>query len=71
MVVLAFLTDPRVLGRILAHLGLPTSPPALAPPRNPYDQLDLDPQEFAGEPSEDGTSVHPSDAGSRDPPADR
>jgi len=31
MVVLAFLTDPDVVGKILRHLGLPTSAPALAP----------------------------------------
>jgi len=33
MVVLAFLTDPTVVSKILAHLGLPTSPPPLAPAR--------------------------------------
>ena len=33
MVVLAFLTDPRVVWRTLAHLGLPTAPPSLAKPR--------------------------------------
>ena len=31
MVVLAFLTDPDVVGRILRHLGLSTCAPALAP----------------------------------------
>jgi hypothetical protein len=30
---LAFLTDPEVIGKILRHLGLPAEPPALAPPR--------------------------------------
>jgi hypothetical protein len=33
MVVLAFLTDATVVHKILAHLGLPTSPPPLAPAR--------------------------------------
>jgi hypothetical protein len=33
MVVLAFLTDPPVVSKILAHLGLPTAPPPLAPAR--------------------------------------
>ena len=33
MVVLAFLTDPDVVGRILRHLGLPACAPALAPAR--------------------------------------
>jgi hypothetical protein len=31
MVVLAFLTDPEVVGKILRHLGLPTCAPALVP----------------------------------------
>jgi hypothetical protein len=31
MVVLAFLTDPAVVAKILGHLGLPTTAPALAP----------------------------------------
>ena len=33
MVVVAFITDPPVLRRILNHLGLPTTTPPLAPPR--------------------------------------
>ena len=33
MVVLAFISDPKVVKRILAHLKLPTSPPPLSPPR--------------------------------------
>ena len=44
LIVLAFLTDPRVLERILGHLGLPTAPPPVAPPRLPRDDdlvLDL------------------------------
>jgi hypothetical protein len=31
MIVLAFLTDPEVVGKILCHLGLPLAAPALAP----------------------------------------
>jgi hypothetical protein len=34
MVVLAFLTDPEVLGRILRHLGLPTTAPLVARARS-------------------------------------
>jgi len=41
MVVLAFLTDPRVLTRILDHLKLPSSPPPLAPARSLNDEQDL------------------------------
>jgi hypothetical protein len=37
MLVLAFITDPTVLRRILAHLNLPTSPPRVAPAREPRD----------------------------------
>jgi len=33
--VLAFITDPEVVTAILAHLGLPQRPPALAPARAP------------------------------------
>lgn len=42
MIVLAFITDPNVLRRILAHLNLPTGPPTVAPPR---DLLDSAPHE--------------------------
>jgi len=51
MVVLAFLTDARVVARILTHLGLPTAPPPLARARDPFADasIDLDPQEPADE----------------------
>ena len=39
MTVLAFLTDPDVVGRILRHLGLSTSAPALAPAGSPQPEL--------------------------------
>ena len=32
---IALITDPPVLRKILRHLGLPAEPPALAPPRSP------------------------------------
>jgi hypothetical protein len=35
MTVLAFLTDPAVVEKILTHLGLPASPPTLSPARLP------------------------------------
>jgi hypothetical protein len=42
MVVLAFLTDPEVVEKILRHLGLPTCAPALAPAGSmPCQQLPL------------------------------
>ena len=34
MTVLAFLTDPDVVEKILRHLGLPVSAPALSPARS-------------------------------------
>ena len=39
--VLTFLTDPAVVRRILAHLGLPTEPPRVAPARGP-PQTEID-----------------------------
>jgi len=42
MVVLAYLTNPTVVHRILNHLRLPTAPTALAPARSsPQEQFDL------------------------------
>ncbi|MBD3396755.1 MAG: hypothetical protein GF418_14120 [Chitinivibrionales bacterium] len=39
MTVLAFLTDPAVVERILRHLGLAIAPPALAPARSSEQPL--------------------------------
>ena len=40
---IAFLTDPEPIGRILTHIGEPTSPPLLHPARGPpQTALDLD-----------------------------
>ena len=53
MVVLAFITDPAALSRILEHLGLPTAPPPIAPARLPvevdlpFDEVDETPPEDA------------------------
>ena len=40
MVLLALITEPRVVARILRHLGLPDSPPTLAPAPDPYDEFE-------------------------------
>ena len=40
MTVIAFLTDPAVVSKILVHLGLPASPPPLAPARR-LGQMEL------------------------------
>jgi hypothetical protein len=42
MVVLAFLTDPEVVGKILTHLGLSTTAPTLTPARPSAQPLRLD-----------------------------
>ncbi len=39
MVVLAFLSDPEVVQKILMHLGLPTVVPALTTARTPRPEL--------------------------------
>ncbi len=49
MTVIAFLTDPPVLKRILDHLSLPSSPPTVAPARSPLDEAGL----FDDEPPDD------------------
>jgi hypothetical protein len=38
MIVLAFLSDPSVVKRVLIHLKLPTSPPPVAPARLPEQE---------------------------------
>ena len=47
MVVLAFLSDPAVVSRILRHLGLPLAAPALAPARSSGEARGFEP--FAAE----------------------
>jgi len=58
MVVLAFLSDPEVVLKILVHLGLPTCAPALAVAKRPAPEMGvaLTEEEFgsAGIPSRIG-----------------
>ena len=55
MVVLAFLTDPDVVGKILKHLGLPTSAPVLAPAGSvPPAQLLMQQEAAFSDPAEEG-----------------
>lgn len=76
MVVLAFLTDPGVVSRILRHLGLPTVAPALAParPRREAEGFELEGGEEAigasAEEAESGAR-HGRAPPSRPPPSDR
>ncbi len=37
---IAHIEDPAVVARILRHLGLPTTPPPIAPARAPPGQLE-------------------------------
>jgi hypothetical protein len=70
MVVLAFLTDPEVVGKILRHLELPTTAPALAAARAPQPVLGFAlPEEDAG-PADgnDGGDAGPDEPPIRPPP---
>ena len=68
MTIIAFLTDPPVLSRILDHLGLPSSPPPLAPARSPLDEVGLFADEDSGD-FNDGWFDHESrDGNARAPP---
>ena len=40
--VIAAIDDPSVVRKILAHLGLPTERPTIAPARSPPEQFDFD-----------------------------
>ena len=50
MVIIAFITDPSVLTRILDYLKLPSTPPPLAPARSRLDEQDLFADEKSAEP---------------------
>jgi hypothetical protein len=59
MVVLAFLTDPSVVEKILKHLELPTAPPPLGPDRCAIEEFDpcLD-MSVPDDASADGPGLH-------------
>ena len=50
MTIIAFLTDPVVLTKILGHLKLPSAPPTLAPARSSFDEQELFSDEEIDEP---------------------
>jgi hypothetical protein len=53
MVVLAFLSDPDVVSRILRHLGLPVSVPAHTPARSSGEARGFELEEEVGGGGED------------------
>jgi hypothetical protein len=65
MTVISYLTDPKIIHRILTHLGLPTSAPATAPARS----VDLDAPELDFEdPGDTERPARPSPPAARSPP---
>ena len=70
MVVIAFLTDPTVIEKILRHLGLPSTSPYLAPARSAPWQPTLDPlpPPIQAEIVEQEAGVHPPEDTSYGPP---
>ena len=57
MSVIAYLSDPVVVGKILGHLGLPQSPLPIAPARRPAQaELFEEVEEVADDPATDDTS---------------
>jgi hypothetical protein len=67
MVVLAFLSDPAVVNKILNHLALPTMAPALAPARSSGRTLGFAlPEEQSASDREDGDDA--GDSGAPQPP---
>jgi hypothetical protein len=65
MTVISYLTDPKVLEKILTHLGLPTCAPATAPAR----RLDADAPELNfGDVTDTDPPPPPSSPMARSPP---
>jgi hypothetical protein len=54
MLVIAFISDPAVINKILQHLGLPSSPPPISPVKTPVEEQDF----FNGDFPEETTSEH-------------
>jgi len=67
MLVLAFITDPAVVQRILRHLGIPTHTTTLAPAGCPFDEPTAFTDNYADPPFEDCDCLDPSNP-SRAPP---
>ena len=67
MVVLAFLTDPEVIGKILRHLHLAVCAPALAEPRVIREARGFEVEEEIGT-GAGGEEETPAEGESRPPP---
>ena len=67
MLVLAFITDPAVVQRILRHLGIPTHTTTLAPAACPFDEPSAFTDNYVAPPFEDCDCLDPSNP-SRAPP---
>jgi hypothetical protein len=67
MIIIAFISDPPVLRKILQHLELPSSAPAVLPAARSWD--DAPPDEPPGWFPEDSQVPPASTRSSRDPPA--
>jgi hypothetical protein len=65
---ISFLTDPPVLKRILDHLGLPLSPPKVAPARSPIDEAGLFADELPDDNGDDWTYQEEGSQIARAPP---
>jgi hypothetical protein len=70
MTVLAFLSDPQVVGKILKHLGLPTTAPALAAANRPAPALGFVLPKNEASPAEAGDEgeAGPGEPATRPPP---
>jgi hypothetical protein len=69
MVVLAFLSDPDVVSKILRHLGLPVSAPALAPARSPRGQMGFELPQDGGRDVDGGDDEENETGKGRAPPS--
>jgi hypothetical protein len=67
MVVLAFLSDPPVVEKILRHLKLPTTPPVIAPARSSVTSPGLFPCTAQNPPGNAGAFVLPDSPGLSEP----
>ena len=62
MKLISFITDAPTIEKILAHLGLPTQPPPLAPARDPPQiEMMFGDDQYVGQPNQTDTHYDPCD----------